>query len=248
MRFVKFIAIAVLPLALAACQSLSSVSNGPQPMESSRQSWEHHAPGCQGDDCPLVNIDLQLPKGDAALNARIEHDLLMLTRMQADAPLPASLQDYEREFLADAQSGWSSYLQAKIIDQHDRLLVVELSSYVFTGGAHGIPGRALINYDRQTQQVLSLQDMLLPGTEDAFWDAARVAHQDWLEANGLAEDAEYRKNWPFERTANIALLGDEVMLKYDVYSIAPYSFGHPVLHIPYSRLGGILKPWYFPNP
>ena len=45
----------------------------------------------------------------------------------------------------------------------------------------------------------------------------------------------------------MALLKDNVVLKYDVYSIAPYSEGHIELKIPYSRLNGILKPEWFPG-
>ena len=49
------------------------------------------------------------------------------------------------------------------------------------------------------------------------------------------------------RQQHVALLKDNVVLKYDVYSIAPYSEGHVELKIPYSRLNGILKPEWFPG-
>ena len=120
----------------------------------------------------------------------------------------------------------------------------ELSSYLYTGGAHGRPGRGFINYDREQDRELELADVLLPGKEGAFWRAAAQAHQHWLLAN--EHDAEFSRQWPFQRTANVALLRDKVLLKYDVYSIAPYSSGHPELEIPYSELSGILKPVYLP--
>ncbi|WP_164248054.1 DUF4163 domain-containing protein, partial [Stenotrophomonas maltophilia] len=75
-------------------------------------------------------------------------------------------------FLDSAEPGWSSYLQAKVREQHDGLVIIELSSYLFTGGAHGMPGRGFINYDRRQHKVLSLQDMLVPGQEEAFWKQA----------------------------------------------------------------------------
>lgn len=246
MRLLKLICLAALPLTLGACQGLFK-PEGSQSMASTHQRWEHRAPGCTGADCALVNIDLQLPKDDPLLAARIEHDLLELTRELPGDPVAKSLQIHERDFLATAQPGWTSYLQAKIIEQHDRLVIIELSSYRFTGGAHGVPGRAFINYDRQLKKVLTLQDMLVPGEETAFWDAARLAHQAWLATRGYADDSEFQKTWPFERTANIGLLYGTVMLKYDVDRIAPYSLGHPEVKIPYSRLNGILKPYYFPG-
>ena len=39
-------------------------------------------------------------------------------------------------------------------------------------------------------------------------------------------------------------LKDSVLLKYDVYSIAPYSSGHPELSIPHDQLEGIVSPEY----
>jgi hypothetical protein len=246
MRLCQLICIALLPLTLGACQSLFK-AGGQEPLPSTQQRWEHRAPGCAGSDCPLVNIDLRLLDDLPELNALIERELLGLTIELPGDPLPASLASYERDFLATAKPGWSSYLQAKILEQHDRLVIIELSSYRFTGGAHGIPGRAYLNYDRQLKRVLSLQDMLLPGEEQAFWQAAELAHQAWLKANGLDQDPDYQASWPFERTDNIALTFGAVMLKYEVARIAPYSSGHPELRIPYPRLNGILKPFYFPG-
>ncbi|MDT4858590.1 hypothetical protein FQZ97_930660 [compost metagenome] len=63
----------------------------------------------------------------------------------------------------------------------------------------------------------------------------------------MDKDPEFVNNWPFEHTENAALGYAAMLLKYDVYSIAPYSSGHPELAIPYAQLDGILKPEYFPG-
>jgi len=65
-----------------------------------------------------------------------------------------------------------------------------------------------------------------------------------LTQNDQAQNSDFREQWPFQQTAHIALLKDSVLLKYDVYSIAPYSSGHPELFIPHAQLQGILKPEY----
>lgn len=246
MRLFKLLCFALLPLTIGGCQTVFKPETA-QNLPTSQQRWEHRPQGCSGSECPLVNIDLQLLKDLPQLNARIERELLALTVELPGDPLPGSLQAYEQAFLANAQPGWTSYLQAKVVEQHDRLVVIELSSYRFTGGDHGIPGRAYLNYDRQLDKVLSLQDMLLPGEEASFWETAKLAHQAWLVANGHGEDSAFQQSWPFERTDNIGLLFGTVMLKYDIDRIAPYSTGHPELKIPYPRLNGILKPQYFPG-
>lgn len=241
MSLYKKIPLLTLVLSVGGCAYL-----GEQAVEPRQVLSEQRAANCpvKDESCPLVNIDTQRFADEPALNALIDHRLRMMTVNTPDAELPASLEAYQQAFLRTAEPGWSSYLQAKLIDQHDSLLVVELSGYLFTGGAHGMPGRGFINYDREQDRELKLADVLLPGQEGAFWRVAAKAHQRWLVENG--HDAEFSRQWPFQQTANVALLRDKVLLKYDVYSIAPYSSGHPALEIPYGELETILKPAYLP--
>ncbi|MET1077515.1 MAG: RsiV family protein [Pseudomonas sp.] len=238
-------ALSTLVLLLSACQG---VPGGPAPVAAHRTAWEQKQPGCAGDSCPLVNIDTLTFPDDPTLTALTEQALLTMTRDTPKAPLPPSLRAYEQQFLSHAEAGWSSYLQAKVREQHDDLVIIELSSYLATGGAHGMPGRGFLNYQRSRQQVLSLQQMLLPGQEEAFWSAVQLAHQAWLKAEKLDQDSAFTGNWPFQRSPNIALTRGALSLKYDVYSIAPYAMGHPELKVPYARLKGILKPEFFPHP
>ncbi|MGY8818430.1 MAG: RsiV family protein [Pseudomonadales bacterium] len=229
-------------LLIGGCQHFG----GEPPVEVRQILSEQRLAGCpaQDDSCPLVNIDTQLFENEPALNALIDQRLREMTVNSPDAEVPVSLEGYQQAFLREAEPGWSSYLQAKLREQHAPLLVVELSSYIHTGGAHGMPGRGFINFDRVQDRELKLADVLLPGKEGAFWRVAAKAHQQWLIAN--EHDAAFSNQWPFQQTSNIAFLRDKVLLKYDVYSIAPYSSGHPELEIPYKELSGILKPAFLP--
>lgn len=246
MRLLKFAALGSLVVLLSACQSFFKPGLD-DPLPTERLASEHLKPGCQGEQCPLVNIDTLKFPDEPQLDPIVERALLEMTRENNETPLPASLAAYERQFLDSAEPGWSSYLQAKVREQHDGLVIIELSSYLFTGGAHGMPGRGFINYDRRQHKVLSLQDMLVPSQEEAFWKQAELAHKAWLLANKLDQDADFQKTWPFQRTPHVALTFGAVTLKYDAYSIAPYSYAHPELKIPYPRLNGIVKPNLFPG-
>ncbi|AZZ46877.1 DUF3298 domain-containing protein [Pseudomonadaceae bacterium SI-3] len=234
------IALIAFSLLIGGCQHFG----GEPPVEARQTLSEQRPAGCpaQDDSCPLVNIDTQQFENEPALNALIDQRLREMTVNSPDAEVPASLEGYQQAFLRDAEPGWSSYLQAKLREQHAPLLVVELSSYIHTGGAHGMPGRGFINFDRSQDRELELADVLLPGKEGAFWRVAAKAHQQWLLAN--EHDAAFSRQWPFQQTSNIAFLRDKVLLKYDVYSIAPYSSGHPELEIPHEVLTGIIQPEY----
>lgn len=243
MRHYSLIALACLPL-LGACQFL-----GPQPAPPAveRIAWEDRAQGCQGERCSLVNVDTLRLADQPQLNALIERALLAMTVEEEGRALPGSLRDYGRLRLQRAPRGEETWLQAKLIDHHDDLLVIELSSYLYRGGAHGMPGRAFINYSTRLGRALQLADLLQPGQEAAFWQAASEAHQRWFRAQQIDDPEEFRRIWPFQPTDNIALLGDKVQLKYDVYALGPYVMGHPSLEIPYSRLRQILKAEYLPE-
>lgn len=161
MTLVKLTSVAVLALALGACQSLFT-PNYRAPLEVKRDAWEHVKPGCSESDCPLVNIDMihfpALPK----LDGIVEKRLLQLTEDNQHGTAPATLQAYEQQYLASADKRNSSYLQAKVREQHDGLVIIELSSYLDSGGAHGMPGRGFINYSRKLDKVLTCRTCWCP--------------------------------------------------------------------------------------
>jgi len=246
MSLFKLASVAAIALTLGACQSLFQ-PNYRAPLETKRDASEQLKPGCSTPDCPLVNIDTLTFPAEPQLDGIIEKRLLQMTRNAPDASVAPTLAAYREQFLQSAGPRYSSYLQAKVREQHDGLVIIEFSSYLDTGGAHGTPGRSFINYSRQQHKVLTLSDMLLPGQEEAFWKAAQVAHNSWLISTKLDQEAEFVKSWPFLKTPNIALTYGGVILKYDVSTIAPYALGHVELKIPYPRLNGILKPELFPG-
>ncbi|WP_339532250.1 RsiV family protein [Pseudomonas mucidolens] len=245
MSLLKIASVACIALTLGACQSLFQPSYR-APLDVTRDASEQTQAGCATADCPLVNIDTVHFAQEPKLDALIEQRLLEMTRTTPGAPLPATLNAYREKFLRESGPRNSMYLQAKVREQHDGLVIIELSSYLDQGGAHGEPGRGFINYSRQQQKALSLTDMLLPGKEEAFWKAGLVAHNSWLISTRLSLEPDYVKAWPFQKTPNVALTSSGVVLKYPTTTIAPYALGHVELQIPYSRLEGIIKPELVP--
>ena len=246
MSLFKIASVAAIALTLGACASLFQ-PNYRTPLETTRDASEQLKPGCSNPDCPLVNIDTLRFPDEPALDGIIEKRLLQMTRTTPDAPVAPTLAAYREEFLRTAGPRNSSYLQAKVREQHDGLVIIELSSYLDSGGAHGMPGRGFINYSRKLDKVLTLQDMLVPGQEDTFWKTVEESHRAWLISVGMDKDAEFIKTWPFKQSPHVALTYGAVVVKYEVYTIAPYSMGHVELKIPYPRLNGVLKPELFPG-
>lgn len=246
MSLSKLTALACLAITLGACQSLFK-PNMRAPLQVEREAWEQIKPGCSSADCPLVNIDTVHFPDEPRLDAIVQKNLLQLAPTGPGLSPPVSLKAYEQQFLSQAQGRNSSYLQAKVREQHDGIVVIELSSYLDSGGAHGDPGRALFSYSRQQQKVLTVADMVVPGKENEFWQKAQLAHQAWMASTKVSDDPEFVKTWPFKRTPNVALTYGALILKYPTTTIAPYAMGHIELKIPYPQLNGVIRPELFPG-
>ncbi|BAP43038.1 RsiV family protein [Pseudomonas sp. 21LCFQ02] len=246
MSLTKIAALACLAVTLGACQSLFK-PNMRAPLQVEREAWEQIKPGCSSADCPLVNIDTVHFPDEPRLDAIVQKNLLQMAPTRPGAAPATSLKAYEQQFLSQSEGRNSSYLQAKVREQHDGIVVIELSSYLDSGGAHGDPGRALFNYSRQQQKVLTLADMVVPGKENEFWQKAQLAHQAWMVSTKANEDPQFASTWPFKRTPNVALTYGAVILKYPVTTIAPYAMGHIELKIPYPQLNGVIRPELFPG-
>ena len=122
----------------------------------------------------------------------------------------------------------------------------EINSYVFTGGAHGMPYSEYLIFDQQSKKQIQLADMLQPNKKIRFKALAYDAYKKWVKT--VDNDVKnYEKNWPFTLSDNVTLTDKGVDIRYQHYSISPYAYGMPVLSIPYEKLGGIIKPRFIPK-
>ena len=122
----------------------------------------------------------------------------------------------------------------------------EINSYVFTGGAHGMPYSEYLIFDQQSKKQIQLADMLQPNKKPRFKALAYDAYKKWVKT--VDNDVKnYEKNWPFTLSDNVTLTDKGVDIRYQHYSISPYAYGMPVLSIPYEKLGGIIKPRFMPK-
>ena len=128
----------------------------------------------------------------------------------------------------------------------DNFEMFEISSYVFTGGAHGMPYSEYLIFDPSTKKQVRLDDMLQTGKKPRFKALAYEAYKTWVKT--VDEDLNsYEKNWPFTLDDNVTLTDKGIDIRYQHYAIGPYAYGMPVLSIPYSKLRGVIKPHFMPK-
>jgi len=212
--------------------------------------WDRKKPGCSGE-CPEIKVDSLVFPGNPKLTELIDHALAVMTGVGSGGPRPYdTLAGYETYFWKVAAPRDSTVFSAKTRYRNKHLTVVQLDSWqYFTGAAHGINATQFLNWDNTAGKALGLANILQPGKEAAYVEALRQAHARWLENNDDAkrDPATYQRLWPFQPSDNFAFTDSGLVVKYDSYAIAPYSFGQPELLIPYSALQGVLRSEFMPS-
>ncbi len=206
-------------------------------------------PDCSGAECPSIKVKRLSFIGREKFNNFLDQTMAFMAEIDASNNAAfRTLAEFASYFWKISKPGYQVVLEASVKRGDEDLVVVQLDSYIFTGGAHGLSTTQYINWLPKTDKILSLESMLLPKKMADFEQVLKKQHAIWLKSNpqAIENPAAYNKLWPFVPTDNAALLADGLALTYDPYSIAPYSFGRPTITIPYSELNGILRPELLP--
>ena len=213
------------------------------------------------DNCPEIEVKYlktNHPWINDITNQRI-NTLVVNSKPSESAPIttkatPAAVKSALDDFVAsqlnelprDSAFAYNLIVTPEYVGHISDFETFEISSYVFTGGAHGMPYSEYLVFDQKTKKQLKLADMLQSGKKSQFKALAYNAYKDWVKT--VDKDVKnYEKNWPFTLSDNVTLTDKGVDIRYQHYAIGPYAYGMPVLSIPYNKLGGIIKPRFIPQ-
>jgi len=211
------------------------------------------------DNCPDIEVKYLKSNHswiDNTVNARI--DALVVNSKPSESgarvvktpdDVKAALDEFVTsqfaEVPADSVFVYSLMVTPEYLGHVNDFELFEIHSYVFTGGAHGMPYSEYLIFDQQTKKPIQLADMLQPNKKSRFNALAYSAYKEWVKT--VDEDvASYEKSWPFTLSDNVTLTDQGIDIRYQHYSIGPYAYGMPVLSVPYSQLQGVIKPQFLP--
>ena len=236
------------PASTSSPPAAAEPKQGIQP--SKKQVLVQTKPGCTGKQCPTIKLERLIFTEHERFSAFVEQSLLSMAQIESNqAKNFENLKQLSDYFWATARPRDEILLRATLKRATPTIIVVQLDSYIYSGGAHGNSTTQYLNWLPQSDIVVNLQTMIPSDNMPAFEAALKRQHARWLQTNDLAkaDPNAYNKMWPFHLSENAALLEEGIAITYDPYEIGPYALGMPTLIVPYSELQGILRPELIPR-
>lgn len=153
----------------------------------------------------------------------------------------ADYQGLKKEFPSSA-IGYDITVEGSVELNNANLICIELDTYLFTGGAHGIPYTYALLFDGQTGKELAINDVI--SDIPAF---TKVAEANFRKTFEIATDAKITstgftfENDTFALPSTILFNDHNVILHYNHYEIASYAEGDKEVSIPLEEVKDLLK-------
>ena len=233
----------------------------PDSVATAVRSLHHETADCRARNEPCFTVDmtypilLAVPGGDTLalnrelrrrLNAGSSPDSLPLDT-DPDSLLAARIAAFEKPLPNDAPWFDSTYAQVERL--LPGALTISIFNFSYMGGAHPNTNRVYAVLDPATAQAVALDSVIVAGararllaeTERAFRQGRGMTPDSSFAAAGFwfKEAFELTPNWGFTR--------DGMLFHYNSYEVAPYSMGPTDALVPWSALGGIVRPAYLPR-
>lgn len=197
-----------------------------------------------GGDTPFVEVDWKYlyptSARDSAVLARLRSGCASLFfSREISSPAAALREDrdsYFRDYAdacaeLDSATGipafmWSNQNRMKATRNDSDALVIEVSAYSYSGGAHGLYGRSYTNFDPATGETISLANIFKPEAVERLGPMIeRKILRDWSRRAGERVTREEFLADTIEATSNFQLTKKGIVFHYGVYEVAPYAVG-----------------------
>lgn len=146
---------------------------------------------------------------------------------------------------ADAISSYSVDAHPRLTGVHQGLVLMEMGTDVYLGGAHNVPQHHYYVFDLTAKKQLGLDDVLTAGQKQRFERLALQKFRDYL-IEMEVDPNEHMATWEFALTDNFTFNKDGLELLYQPYELGPYAMGMVYLNFSYDELQGLMKTKYLP--
>ncbi|NLD14595.1 MAG: DUF3298 domain-containing protein [Gammaproteobacteria bacterium] len=207
-------------------------------LETSGQDWL---------DLKLLALVAPLADDPRLQAVRTPAQALEVLRGQAGQWLAAQRSELQEALDEDYFTGYENQEQLRFVWQRGALAVFAHSAYSYSGGAHGMGMTEYRLMDLAGQRWLQLDDILVPGQQDALLDVLIQAYRD--QHPELAESwlASTRKEQAEQLLTDNILPGENgLQFNYGPYVLGSYADGQIELKVSQQQLRGLVRDGLMP--
>lgn len=215
--------------------------------------------GCkeEKENCASVKISYPYFKGEKSeeinkiIESYIVDSIYIIDERESNKDIKGLasnfLKDYEifKTEVPESPASYELEINGSVLLNDKKIITAELSTYIFTGGAHPNSFSRYFIFDAQTGKRLKVNDIFITGFEEKL---NKLIDKKYRKENNLSDKDKLNEGngMLFENyihfNDNIAILKDGVKFLYNKYEIAPYAVGEIEIKFNYSELSEILKP------
>ncbi|MFL1012450.1 DUF3298 and DUF4163 domain-containing protein [Flavisericum labens] len=124
---------------------------------------------------------------------------------------------------------WEAQIDGEVVYQSPEIISIAITSYVNTGGAHGISNISFLNFNAENGQKLTNEQLITDIS------AFKILAKPYFDKSIAEKDNAVFDAKDYQLPANIAYTKDGLVLLYNTYEIAPYSTGIIEFKIPFEK-------------
>jgi len=205
-------------------------------------------------DCPKIAINIPNALDDSpvseAINRSLREEIISIMSFSEDRTIDTmdkalqsftdSYKELKTKFPDEIQ--WEATIDGEVIYEDENVVTLILTSYSFTGGAHGYASTSYLNFDKQTGKELENAELFTDyeGFEDfaeeKFRKQEEIPASKNINATGFMFEGD-----SFHLSNNVGYTTEGLQLIYNQYEVASYADGPIVLVLPYNEVNPFLE-------
>lgn len=207
------------------------------------------------ENCPEVTINIPRALNSDPLSATINNalkeevlSLLIYDDQMEVSTIEEAIVSFNNGYLElknlypDEPIGWEAKIDGAVTYEDTNLLTIQVNSYSFTGGAHGLSTTRFLNFDKLRALEMEIAELFINPLEFQIFAEAKFRDQENIPSVGSINATGFMfENDTFYLPQNIGFTPEGLQLIYEPYEVASYADGPIIMTIPYSEINSFLR-------
>ncbi|MEH6406895.1 MAG: DUF4163 domain-containing protein [Leeuwenhoekiella sp.] len=212
---------------------------------------------CNTERCPKIDVQTIIAQGEKKLvntiNDTLNKNLIYTMSMSPDdeknitnvdegiALIIANFRDFKADF-PESAADYEIKVSTSISAETNNLVSIAVDSYTYWGGAHGYGSVSYFNFDKNSGEYLTPQQLISNKPEILKEAEVRFRKQQKISPSGNINSTGYFfEDDKFVLPQGIGFDEQNLILQYNPYEVAAYSVGQITIKIPLEEVKDYLS-------